>query len=260
MSASPPCRSTPSAGRPIARAGTEVAAATASTREAPSACRFLTASIIVRTLPASTPSGRRATPSRISTSIPLRRQWRSLVPAAAIASVTSARRPAAARRTSCAISGRGGGRRGSPGRSRRRGRAPHPRCRGRGGERAHRVEEVRDGADSTVEGRVGFGRRRVAVAARDDDTALEQQVDELQRAGQLRRERDLRDRPRGQQSLEQVRSGSRRAAGGCAPSRSGERNGPSRWTPRIRGPACSSRGSSFRAASSDSSGAVIRVG
>ena len=40
------------------------------------------------------------------------------------------------------------------------------------------------------------------MAARDDDTALEQQVDELQRAGQLRRERDLRDRPRGQQSLE----------------------------------------------------------
>ena len=53
-------------------------------------------------------------------------------------------------------------------------------------------------------------------------------------------------------------SGSRRAAGGWAPRRSGERNGPSRWTPGDRGAASS--GTSRSAATSRSSGAVINVG
>ena len=47
---------------PSTRAGTAVAASTASASGTPRACRFRTASIIVSTLPASTPSGPRTAP------------------------------------------------------------------------------------------------------------------------------------------------------------------------------------------------------
>ena len=53
----------PSSGSPSTCAGVVDAAVTASSIGTPSACRFLTASIIVRTLPASTPSGPRTAPS-----------------------------------------------------------------------------------------------------------------------------------------------------------------------------------------------------
>ena len=72
----------------------------------PSACRFRTASIIVSTLPASTPSSRRTTPSRTSTAMsPSRYEPSPLTPAPATASVTSARRPPAARQTTRTVSG-----------------------------------------------------------------------------------------------------------------------------------------------------------
>ena len=52
------------------RAGTAVAAPTASSNEMPSACRLRTASIIVSTVPAMTPSSRVGTPpSAISISM-----------------------------------------------------------------------------------------------------------------------------------------------------------------------------------------------
>ena len=54
-------------------------------------------------------------------------------------------------------------------------------------------------------------------------------------------------------------SGSRRAPGRWIPSRSSERNGPSRCTPRTRGPS-DVAGTSRRAARSCSSGAVTKVG
>ena len=50
------------------RAGTDVAAPTASSNEMPSAWRLRTASIIVSTVPAKTPSSRIGTPSEISIS------------------------------------------------------------------------------------------------------------------------------------------------------------------------------------------------
>ena len=120
------------------------------------------------TLPASTPSGPRATPSRTSTSSPPRLYDPSPRPAPAIASVTSATRP--------------------------RGRPPDEPHRVGGEvdavddhlddhvvagerrtgdariavvERAHRVEEVRDGAHAAVEGGVRLLRGRVRVTAGD---------------------------------------------------------------------------------------------
>ena len=70
MSASAPGRREPRSGRRAIRAGTAVAAPTASARGTPSACSLRTASIKARALPARTPSSRRATPSRTSTSTP----------------------------------------------------------------------------------------------------------------------------------------------------------------------------------------------
>ena len=55
-------------GSPRTRAGTAEAASAARSRGTPSSTRFRTASIIVSALPARTPSSRRATPSRTSTS------------------------------------------------------------------------------------------------------------------------------------------------------------------------------------------------
>ena len=105
MSAGSPTASRPTVGLRSTRAGTSVAAPTASSKDAPSACRFRTASSMVRVLPASSPSGPRATPSSISMSRPPRRYAPSPSPAPAIASVTSATRPAADRQTTFAVSG-----------------------------------------------------------------------------------------------------------------------------------------------------------
>ena len=104
-------------------------------------------------------------------------------------------------------------------------------------ERPHRVEEVRHGVDAAVEGGVRLLGGGVGVPAGDDDPAREQQLDQLVRARKLGRERHQPDRARLEQPLEQGRvrvapSGQRE----CMPRRFGERNGPSRWTPRIRGP------------------------
>ena len=89
----------------------------------------------------------------------------------------------------------------------------------------------------------------------------QERLDQLVRARQLGRERDEPDGPRREQPLEQrdVRVAAR-ALDGWMPRRRGERNGPSRWTPRIRGP---SRGASARRGArrgACSSGAVMNVG
>ena len=78
---------------------------------------------------------------------------------------------------------------------------------------AHRVEEVRDGRDTAVEGQVRLGGGRVGMPGRDGDPARDQLVDQLERAAQLRRQRDLRDRRRIEQPAQQrdVRSAQARA-------------------------------------------------
>ena len=204
----------------------------------PSSCRFRTASIIVRTLPASTPSSRRTAPSRTT---------RSTSP-----SVNSPA-PAPARRDGV------GDERDPPG-----GGLPHE-AHGVGGEvdavdddldddvgpgqrraddariavpeRPHRVEEVGHRVDAPVEGRVRLLARGVGVAERDDDAALVEQLDQVVGAGQLGRERD-EPAPGPRRAAARAAPGRGRAgaAGGCVPGRRGERNGPSTWTPRIRGP------------------------
>ena len=74
-------------------------------------------------------------------------------------------------------------------------------------ERRHRVEEVRDRAHTAVEREIRLGRCRVRVAARDDDAALLQHVDQLERSVQLGSERHLRDRPGLEQPLEESQIG-----------------------------------------------------
>ena len=79
-------------------------------------------------------------------------------------------------------------------------------------QRAHRVEDVGHRADASVEGCVSLGRRGIRVAERDDDAAPVEEIDELERAGKLRRERHEAYRACGEQTLEQRRVGV--AAGG----------------------------------------------
>ena len=81
-------------------------------------------------------------------------------------------------------------------------------------QRPHRVEDVRDGADAAVEGGVGLGRGRVRVAERDDDSARLERVDELERPGQLGRERHHPHRAGGEEPLEQSQVGVAAIAGG----------------------------------------------
>ncbi len=84
---------------------------------------------------------------------------------------------------------------------------PHERCADDPGvavqQRSHRVEDVRHRPHAAVEGGVCLDRRRVGVAEGDDDPAGVQQVDQLERPGQLRGERDERDGPGREQSLDQ---------------------------------------------------------
>ena len=79
------------------------------------------------------------------------------------------------------------------------------------GERAHRVEEVRDGAHAAVERRVRLLGARVGVAGRDGDPARDEQVDEVERPGQLGCQREEPDRPRREETLEQGRGPGRGA-------------------------------------------------
>ena len=74
-------------------------------------------------------------------------------------------------------------------------------------ERAHGVEEMRDGLRAVRERLVGLIGGRVRVAARDRDAARTEHRDQVERARELRRERDVRDATRGQQSLQQVAVG-----------------------------------------------------
>ena len=67
-SAGPPGSSTPTSVRPRIRAGTVVAAPIASSNDTPRACTLRTASIIVSTVPARTPSSRVGGPSATSIS------------------------------------------------------------------------------------------------------------------------------------------------------------------------------------------------
>ena len=127
-------------------------------------------------------------------------------------------------------------------------------------ERPHRVEEVRDRADAAIERRRSLLRGRVGVTARDDDAALVQQVDELERAGQLGRERDVADRAGGEQPLEQ-------ASVRIAPRRSRVRSEPVRGEERAfemdaedARSGAARAGTSRSAAIRSSSGAVMKVG
>ena len=74
-------------------------------------------------------------------------------------------------------------------------------------ERPHRVEDVGDRAHAAVERRVGLGRRRVAVPERDRDAARVEQVDQLERARELGRERHQPHGTCREQALEQRRIG-----------------------------------------------------
>ena len=71
------------------------------------------------------------------------------------------------------------------------------------GEGPHCVEEVGDRADAVVECSFGFGSGRVRVPTGDDDTALMQEVDEIERAFELGSEGHLGNRARIEQSLEE---------------------------------------------------------
>src|SRR5207248_1785481 len=67
----------------------------------------------------------------------------------------------------------------------------------------HGVEEMRHGSDAAIERGVGLVGGGVRVPAGDGDPAQLQEVDQLLRAGQLRRERDQSHRPGADQTLEQ---------------------------------------------------------
>ena len=73
------------------------------------------------------------------------------------------------------------------------------------GERAHRVEEVRDGARRRARSRVRLLGARVGVAGRDGDPARDERVDEVERPGQLGCQREEPDGARREETLEQGR-------------------------------------------------------
>src|SRR5204862_1408726 len=71
-------------------------------------------------------------------------------------------------------------------------------------ERVQSVEEMWDGADAAVEGGVRLVGVGVAVTDGDDDPPRDEQVDELERSGQLGRERVQPDRAGREEALEQA--------------------------------------------------------
>ena len=212
---------------------------------APSACRLRTASSIVSTLPASTPSARRATPStHLDVDDCRAGSGRRRRPVGATASVTSATRPDAARQTTCATSS------GDvvavqdqlhdhvlTGQRRR------PRCPGsrwpNGRIALKRWVTVR--APRSNAG-VGLGGGRVRVAERDDDAAGSR-AGRSARAPRAARARASSGPPVPRRAAARAAPGRDRdgAEAGCTPSASAETNGPSRWAPRMRGPTPSAR-------------------
>ena len=116
--------------------------------------------------------------------------------------------------------------------------------------------------DAAVEGGVRLLRRRVGVAARDGDAAREERVDQLERAGQLGRERHDSHRPGREQPLEQAGVGvaaadGRMRARGAGPRGTGPRGGRRARARRRRRRSPGSLRARRRASSS---GAVISVG
>ena len=189
--------------------------------------RFRTASIIVSALPASTPSSRRTTSSATTISISPSAYVPSPRPAPAIASVTSASRPAGERARAVArCRDRGGCRRRSPGRRRRGAPSAAPTIPG------SRCASGRMALKTWVTVRTprsnaacASRRRRVAVAERDRHAARVEDVDQLERARQLGRERHQPDRPAASRRSSSAGSGSRRGRRPCVPSRAGRGTG-----------------------------------
>ena len=87
-------------------------------------------------------------------------------------------------------------------------------------ERPHRVEDMGHRANAAIEGGVRLGGGRIAVPERDDDAACLQDVDQVECARKLRRQCHEPDRPASSRRSSSARSGSRRNAAGCVPSRS----------------------------------------
>ena len=221
---------------------------------------FRTASIIVRTLPASTPSGPRTVPSWTCTSR-LPRLYEPVRRAGAGDRVRDQCRAAA---------------RGAPRGKRGLGRevdaveddrdddvlARERRADDAGvavQEGTHRVEEVRDAAGAAVERRVCLRGGRVAVAERDGDVTFQQQVDQELGARQLRRERHQPHGAGREQPLEQRRVGIAPCGGLVRAEPVGREERPFEVQAENAWPG-SPTGTSAIAASSCCSGVVISVG
>ena len=99
-----PGRGGPGRGGRRSGPGRRTRPCSASSSATPRPCRLRTASIIVSTLPASWPSGPRTTPSVEMSARPASVNSPSPIPVAATASVTSARRPWAARHATISVS------------------------------------------------------------------------------------------------------------------------------------------------------------
>ena len=234
-----PGASVPSSGRPASAAGTVVAAASASASGAPSAWSRRTAASIVSALPASRPVASRTTPPSARTGRPPR-----------------VNAP-------------------SPGRGRgdRVGDEREPPARGRPGDRIASAATWWPSAMSCTStpsrasaasarpgsraagGRIALKRwvtvrtprsnaacACAAVAsewpAATSDPARGQHVDQrAPRRGAPGASVTCATGPAARSRSSSAGSGSRRCSGGCAPSRSGCRNGPSRCAPSNRGPA-----------------------
>ena len=110
-----------------------------------------------------------------------------------------------------------------------------------------------------VEGAFGLGSGRVRVPTGDDDAALVQEVDEIERAFELGSEGHLGNRAGIEQPLEESAIGIASSRLRVSSQALGERNGPSRWAPSIRGP-IGSDGNRRRALTRSVSGAVMKVG
>ncbi len=210
--------SAPRSGRPSSRAGAVDAACTASASEAPLATRWRTAASSVGTLPASVPSGRRTAPSRTAHRAAAQHVLAGVEHAASTASVTRQKRSPGRQEGAVARSR-------APGARRRRWPArctsgPHQRHAAQAGvarpPAAVGVVHVRDRAGTAVEGGVGVRRVGVGVPARDDDAARRPAVDQLERPGQLGRQRHHRHRPGAEQLLDQRRVGRPQVARGRA--------------------------------------------
>ena len=121
-------------------------------------------------------------------------------------------------------------------------------------ERPHRVEEVRDGGGAAVERPPSLARRwRRSDRTRRRHPArcsasMSSSAPSSSGASVI-----VDTGPASSRRASSAASGSRRADAGCAPSRLGERKGPSRWAPITRGP-IASRGTSASAATRSASG------